>query len=75
MPSTTKSAHPDMGNIPRCNVVVHACPTRVCQGVAVTTTQPHGHWAVTEHGRVNLYGLAVAERARSLNRDRTARPS
>ncbi len=35
-------------------------------GAAVTTTRAHVHWVVTEHGRVNLHGLDVAERARAL---------
>jgi 4-hydroxybutyrate CoA-transferase len=35
-------------------------------GAAVTTTRAHVHWVVTEHGRVNLHGLDVAERASAL---------
>jgi len=35
-------------------------------GAAVTTTRAHVHWVVTEHGRVNLHGLDLAERARAL---------
>jgi acetyl-CoA hydrolase len=35
-------------------------------GAAVTTTRAHVHWVVTEHGRVNLHGLDVAERAHAL---------
>ncbi|HSP65565.1 MAG TPA: acetyl-CoA hydrolase/transferase C-terminal domain-containing protein [Candidatus Deferrimicrobium sp.] len=35
-------------------------------GAAVTTTRAHVNWVVTEHGRVNLHGLDIAERARAL---------
>jgi 4-hydroxybutyrate CoA-transferase len=35
-------------------------------GDAVTTTRAHVHWVVTEHGRANLHGLDLAERARAL---------
>ena len=35
-------------------------------GAAVTTTRAHVHWVVTEHGRVNLHGLDLAQRARAL---------
>ena len=35
-------------------------------GSAVTTTRAHVHWVITEHGRVNLHGLDIAERAKAL---------
>ncbi len=35
-------------------------------GAAVTTTRAHVHWVATEHGRVNLHGMGLAERARAL---------
>ena len=37
-------------------------------GAGVTTTRAHVHWIVTEHGRVNLHGMDLAERARALIR-------
>lgn len=36
------------------------------EGAAVTTTRSHVHWVVSEHGRVNLHGLDVAQRAHAL---------
>jgi len=38
----------------------------LADGAAVTTTRAHVHWVVTEHGRVNLHGLDLAQRARAL---------
>jgi 4-hydroxybutyrate CoA-transferase len=35
-------------------------------GAGVTTTRAHVHWVVTEHGRVNLHGMDLAQRARAL---------
>jgi 4-hydroxybutyrate CoA-transferase len=54
LPSTARA-----GSIPR---IVPTLDT----GAAVTTTRVHVHWVVTEHGRVNLHGLDIAQRARAL---------
>jgi 4-hydroxybutyrate CoA-transferase len=35
-------------------------------GAGVTTSRAHVHWVVTEHGRVNLHGMDLAQRARAL---------
>ncbi|MCY2959076.1 MAG: 4-hydroxybutyrate CoA-transferase [Planctomycetota bacterium] len=35
-------------------------------GAGVVTTRGHVHWIVTEHGAVNLHGLALRERADAL---------
>jgi len=35
-------------------------------GAGVVTTRGHVHWVVTEHGRVNLHGLNLRERAQAL---------
>jgi acetyl-CoA hydrolase len=38
----------------------------LADGAGVTTTRAHVHWVVTEHGRVNLHGMDLAQRARAL---------
>ena len=38
----------------------------LADGAAVTTTRAHVHWVVTEHGRVDLHGLDLSQRARAL---------
>jgi acyl-CoA hydrolase len=35
-------------------------------GAGVVTTRGHVHWVVTEHGAVNLHGLALRQRAEAL---------
>jgi acetyl-CoA hydrolase len=40
--------------------------TTLDAGAAVTTTRAHVHWVITEHGRVNLHGLDIVQRARAL---------
>ena len=36
------------------------------QGAGVVTTRANMHWLVTEHGKVNLYGKTLQERARKI---------
>lgn len=36
------------------------------QGAGVVTTRANMHWLVTEHGKVNLYGKTLQERARQI---------
>ena len=38
----------------------------LAKGASVVTTRAHVHWIVTEHGKVNLYGKNLRERARAL---------
>ncbi len=40
--------------------------TSLKAGAGVVTTRGHVHWVVTEHGAVNLHGLALRERAEAL---------
>lgn len=35
-------------------------------GAGVVTTRGHVHWVVTEHGRVNLHGLTLRQRAEAM---------
>jgi 4-hydroxybutyrate CoA-transferase len=35
-------------------------------GAGVTTTRAHVHWVVTEHGRVDLHGMDLSQRAHAL---------
>ncbi len=53
MPSTARA-----GSVSRIVATLDA-------GAAVTTTRAHADWVATEHGRVNLHGLGLAERARA----------
>jgi acyl-CoA hydrolase len=34
------------------------------QGAGIVTTRAHMHWLVTEHGKVNLYGRSLQQRAK-----------
>lgn len=36
------------------------------EGAGVVTTRGHTHWVVTEYGAVNLFGLSMEQRAKSL---------
>lgn len=38
----------------------------LARGASVVTTRAHVHWIVTEHGKVNLYGKNLRERARAM---------
>ena len=40
--------------------------TELKPGAGVVTTRGHVHWVVTEHGRANLHGKTLRERARAL---------
>jgi len=36
------------------------------EGAGVVTTRGHVHWIVTEHGKVNLFGMSLKQRAKAL---------
>lgn len=63
----SRGGHPiiALASTARSGTVSRIVPT-LEPGAAVTTTRAHVHWVVTEHGRVDLHGLDVAERARAL---------
>jgi 4-hydroxybutyrate CoA-transferase len=69
-PATARTPQPREGYMPYELPSIEGQVSRIVPiltpGSAVTTTRGHVHYVVTEYGRVMLFGLNTAQRARSL---------